>query len=125
MIASFALAAALQTGAIDWNALPPLPYRTAPVLSAEMHSFVGREVRERKCPVAPSRAATQNLQVEVAVLVESSGGIRTVVPRAIACPTIEQYAAALAAGFARNNLLPRSAAEPRWYRTTLSFSWRR
>lgn len=125
MIASFALAAALQTGAIDWNALPPLPYRTAPVISAEMHSFVGREVRERKCPVAPSPAPTQLLQVEVAVLVDSSGGIRTVVPRAIACPTVEQYAAALAAGFARSNLLPRSAAEPHWYRTTLSFSWRR
>ena len=50
------------------------------------------------------------MTVEVAVLVDGANGIRTAVPRAIRCPTVEQYAAALVAGFARGNLLPRTGA---------------
>jgi hypothetical protein len=124
MIATLALAAALQAGPINWDGLPPLPYRVQPIVAPEMHGFVEREVKQRKCPMAQTRTPTQTLQVGVAVLVDEKGGIRTVVPRAIACPTVEQYAAALVAGFARNNLLPRSASEPQWYRASVSFSWR-
>lgn len=124
MIAALFLAAALQAGPIDWDALPPLPYRTLPAIAPEMHSFVGREVRERNCPAPAPRAGVRTLDVEVAVLVDDMGGIRTVVPRAIACPTVEQYAAALTAGFARNNLLSRTAGEPQWYRSSIAFSWR-
>lgn len=123
MIAAFAIAAALQTGAINWGALPPLPYRTPPIITPDMHAFVGREVKERKCPAPEPRAGVLTLRVEIAILVDESGGIRTVVPRSIACPTVEQYGAALAAGFARNNLLPRTSNESRWYRTNLSFTW--
>jgi hypothetical protein len=50
--------------------------------------------------------------------------VRTVVPRAIQCATVEQYAAGLAAGFARGNLLPRNGTE-QWYKTSLTFSWRK
>ncbi|HVJ03269.1 MAG TPA: hypothetical protein VM662_13885 [Sphingomonas sp.] len=124
MITVLAIIAALQARAIDWAALPPLPYRAPPVVTPDMHAFVGREVKARKCPLPQPREPVQTLVVGVAVLVDETGGIRTVVPRAIDCPTVEQYAAALAAGFARNNLLPRNASAPQWYRADISFSWR-
>ena len=118
---ALALAAALQTAAIDWKGLAPLPWRTPPVLTAEMQAFVQREAVSRKCPLP----APGTITVEVAVLVDEASGIRTAVPRAIRCPTVEQYAAALVASFARGNLLPRTgAAAGQWYRASLTFTWK-
>jgi len=118
VIGSILLATALQSAPIDWDALPPLPWRAPPIITAEMQVFVQREVKLRKCVLAKPGVA----EVSIAVLVDENGSIRTTVPRAIACPSVEQYAAALAAGFARNNLLPRPGASEQWYRTTLSFT---
>lgn len=115
------LAAALQTAPIDWDTLPPLPWRAPPIITTEMQNFVQREVDLRKCKLAKPKA----MEVAVAVLIDESGNVRTSVPRAIACPSVEQYAAALVAGLARNNLLPRPGASEQWYRTTLSFTWTR
>jgi hypothetical protein len=113
------LAAALQTAPIDWDALPPLPWRAPPIVTAEMQSFVKREVKLRKCVTAkPGEIA-----VAVAVLIDENGSVRTSVPRAIACPSVEQYAAALVPGLARGNMLPRPTATEQWYRTTLTFTW--
>lgn len=117
MIGALALATALQTTAINWDALPPLPYRAPPLVTADMQKFVDREMRARKC-VRKGPA----MQVDVAVLVDEEGAIRTTVPRAINCPSIEQYAAALVASFARNNLLPRVDTAQQWYRTSLTFT---
>jgi hypothetical protein len=113
---------ALQTATIDWAALPVLPWRTPPAVTQTMNDFAGREVRARRCPVPQGNSLT----VELAVLIDGDGGVRTVVPRAIDCATVEQYAAGLAAGFARNNLLPRGeGAGEQWYKTSLTFSWRK
>lgn len=120
MITLLALGAALQTAAIDWKALAPLPWRAPPLVTPEMHAFVRREAIARKCPLA----TPGTINVEVAVLVDETNGIRTAVPRAIRCPTVEQYAAALVASFARNNLLPRTGTDQIWYRAQLSFSWK-
>lgn len=117
MIALLALAAGLQAAAIDWDALAPLPYRAPPLVTPEMHALVDREVRANKCPVTGSE-----LRVDIAVLVDDAGGIRTTVPRAIQCAPVEQYAAGLVAGFARGNLLPRMASGEQWYRTSLTFN---
>lgn len=117
MIALALLAA--QTGPIDWAALPALPWRAPPVVTASMSDFAGREAKARRCPVPHGNSIT----VELAVLVDGDA-VRTVVPRAIDCATVEQYAAGLAVGFARNNLLPRDAgASGQWYKTSLTFSW--
>lgn len=119
MSGTIALAAALQAVALNWDALPPLPWRAPPIVTADMQNFVQREVQLRRCPMGkPGK-----LEVQVAVLIDETGGIRTAVPRAINCPTVEQYAAALVAGFARNNLLPRPGASEQWYRTSLTFTW--
>ncbi len=114
------LALALQTTAIDWAALPALPWRAPPAVTQTMSDFAGREAKARRCPLPKGNSVT----VELAILVDGEGTVRTVVPRAIDCATVEQYAAGLAAGFARNNLLPRSAgAGEQWYKTSLTFSW--
>jgi hypothetical protein len=113
------LLAATQAAPLDWDALPPLPWRAPPLVTPEMHGFVQREVALRKCKTDKPG----ELAVPVAILVDENGAIRTTVPRAINCPSVEQYAAALAAGFARNNLLPRPGASEQWYRATLTFTW--
>jgi hypothetical protein len=113
-------AATLQLGQIDWPALPLVPYRLPPTISPQMHVFAGREAETRKCPLA--KPGTIN--VELAVLIDGEGQVRTVVPRAIDCATVEQYAAGLVAGFARNNLLPRSGGSEQWFKTTLTFTWK-
>ena len=120
MIAGSALLAGFQALLLQWNMLAPLPYKTAPQITPEMNSFVHREAIGRKCPLPQ----IDTMVVDVAILVDQSGGIRTAVPRAIGCTTVEQYAAALVAGFARNNLLPRTGTHEQWYRTTLTFTWR-
>ena len=119
MILAPLLLAMAQAVTLQWNTLAPLPYRAAPQITPDMNSFVQREAIGRKCPRVHPSAIT----VEVAVLVDHSGGIRTTVPRAIGCPTVEQYAAALIAGFARNNLLPRTGTSEQWYRTEVTFTW--
>lgn len=124
MIPAFALALAAQTAPIDWDGLAPLPYRAPPIVTAEMQAFVRNEVTTRNCPVPATAPQTVTVTVDVAVLVDPGDGIRVTVPRAIQCPTVEQYAAALVAGFARNNLLPRTAASEQWYKTSLTFTWK-
>jgi hypothetical protein len=125
VIATLLLAlAGPQTGSIDWATLPGLPYRAPPVVTASMHRFAAREARARRCPLPAVNGPNQRLTVELAILVDGEGEVRTVVPRAIQCATVEQYAAGLAAGFARGNLLPRNGTE-QWYKTSLTFSWRK
>lgn len=123
MIAAIALAVAVQATPprIDWPSLAPLPYRAEPQITSDMLAFVASEVTTRRCPLAigPGLALT----VDVAVLVDAQDNIRTTVPRAIQCPTVEQYAAAMVAGAARGNLLPRRASADQWYRTTVTFAW--
>ncbi len=63
-----------------------------------------------------------SLPVDVAVMVREPATVRTAIPRAIDCPTVEQFAAGLVTSFARNNL--RNPAEG-WYRVTVTFNWNR
>jgi hypothetical protein len=125
MIAAAAFALATQLAGIDWPSLPLLPYRLPPQLSPQMHVFAAREARTRHCPLPPADGARQTITVQLAVLIDGEGQVRTVVPRAIDCATVEQYAAGLVAAFARNNLLPRSTGNEQWYKTSLTFAWNR
>lgn len=113
--------APLQTRTINWDALASLPYRAVPVVTADMLGFVANEAATRKCPVPVGPG--QVLTIDVAVLIDPEGNVRTTIPRAIRCATVEQYAAALVAGFARNNLLPRTADADQWYRANITFAW--
>ncbi|WP_239019648.1 hypothetical protein [Sphingomonas suaedae] len=111
--------------AIDWTTLPDLPYRTAPQMTPAMHDWARGQVRARKCRARRLVDGRPAVRVEVAVLVHSEDGVRATIPRAIGCPSIEQYAAGLVAGFSRNNLTQRTAAPgAAWYRATVTFAWR-
>lgn len=112
-----------QTPALRWNSLPSLPYRTEPQVTPQMQAFVSREIRRQRCTVIRQsrRPDRQRVEVELAVLVDEAGGVRVVVPRAINCPSVEQYAAGVVTGFARGNVLPRGATSVQWYRTTVIF----
>ena len=46
---------------------------------------------------------------------------RRIVPRAINCPTVEQYAAGVASRFLRRNIGDADADS--WHRLTLAFAW--
>lgn len=106
----------------DWSTLPPLPYRDPPVPTVQMTRFVVDELRSRRCPVSRRTAAfRRTLSLDLAVLIAPSGLIRRVVPRAIDCMTVEQYAAGLVTSMARGNLSLRSAQGDAWYRATIAF----
>ena len=107
----------------DWSTLPILPYLRAPVVTPSMASFVGGEVASDRCAVPRPAGGQYDVRLDLAVLVDSVGTIRRVVPRAIGCPTVEQYGAGLVTGFARDNLPPRIGAIAGWYRTVLAFDW--
>ena len=100
---------------VDWTAMPPIPWRSEPAITPDLTGFVAGEVRAGRC--ATPRSA---VEVPLAVLVRADGLVRAVVPRAIDCPSVEQFAAGLVTSFARNNLRQPAAG---WYRTTLTFAW--
>jgi hypothetical protein len=108
---------------IAWDALPLVPYRVEPTLQPDMHAFVADEVRAGRCKAAGATAARGAIVVDVAMLVTPESGPRLTIPRAIDCPTVEQYAAGLVLSFTRNNMPPRAALVPQWYRATLRFQW--
>lgn len=109
---------------LDWDSLPDLPYRNPPQVTAPMNNYVKAQTRAAHCRVqrrvADKRPA---LRVEIAVLVHPEDGVRTAVPRAVGCAPVEQYAAGLVTGFARNNLSTRAIAAEQWYRATVTFVW--
>lgn len=110
--------------AIDWESLPNLPYRETPSMTPAMHDWARGQVRARQCRARRLVDGRPAVRVEVAALVDEDG-VRATIPRAIGCPSIEQYAAGLVAGFSRNNLTQRTGAPgPAWYRATVTFAWR-
>lgn len=113
------LLAVMQATAVpplaDWPALAPLPWRTPPVLGAETTAFVAQEVSAGRCTPPDPRSLTLGVVAQVS----REGQVRVVVPQAIGCPAVEQYAAGLVTGYARGNL--RDTVEG-WYRVTVTFT---
>lgn len=108
----------------DWSILAPIPYVSTPQLAPQIAGFVAGEITAGRCPILKPADGHYVVRVDVATLVGTDGIVRRTVPHAIACPTVEQYAAGLVTGFARGNLSPRGAAGDTWYRATIVFDWR-
>ena len=108
----------------DWAALPPLQYFRPTPDDPALANFVRGEVQAKRCAAARPAPGGWALTVDVAVLVQASGMVSRTVPRAINCPSVEQYAAGLVFSRARGNVAPDAGARDGWYRTTLSFAWR-
>lgn len=107
----------VQTMTVDWDALPLLPIRSAPIITQEMEKFAAAQALEAKC-VLPDGP----LSVDVAVLLDEDDALRAAVPRAIDCPVIEQFVASLVQANARYNLLPRVTSNEQWYRANITFN---
>lgn len=124
MAALFLQAAPVPPVPADWAALAPIPYITPPEMTVPLASFVAGEIAAGRCAVPKPADGHYVVRVEVATLVAGEGLVRRTVPRAIACPTVEQYAAGLVQGFARGNIAARAGAPDIWYRATVVFDWR-
>ena len=105
---------------VDWAPLPVLRYRRRPNVPAVLSDFVRDEVHAGRCAMP----AGSRLSVDFAVLIAANGAVRRIVPRAIGCPTVEQYASGLMLRLARDNVL-NPVLVPTWYRAGLTFAWGR
>ena len=106
----------------DWSLLAPLPYVKPPEMAAPLSGFVASEIAAGRCPVPRPADGHYVVKLDVATLVGADGVIRRTVPRAIQCPTVEQYGAGLVISFARGNVRSSGAAD-QWYRASLIFDW--
>ncbi len=107
----------------DWSDLRPLPNARDLGDDRTLSSFVRAEVKAGRCAAATQSPDGWVLKIDVAVLLAPTGQARRIVPRAIACPSVEQYAAGLVSSMARGSVAPTAVVADTWYRTSLTFSW--
>lgn len=109
--------------------VPPVDVSTLPVLQLARSdpatidsTFIRDELNAGRCqlPAAP-RLPAQPLRLDLAVFVSEQGKVRRLLPRAIGCPTVEQYASGLVSRRLRGKIVPPRA--PGWYQTSISFRW--
>ncbi|WP_288459345.1 hypothetical protein [uncultured Sphingomonas sp.] len=122
LFAQAAVTAAINPPA-DWSTLAPLPIQrpAAPAPAPALSQFVRDEVAAGRCSAAMATARGHALSVDLAVLVGAGGQVRRIVPRAIGCATVEQYASGIALNLTRAAL--RAPGADTWYRTSVDFAW--
>ena len=108
----------------DWATLAPMPYVEAPNVTPALAQFVAGEIAAGRCAIPKPADGHYVVKIDIAALVGADGSVRHAVPHAIQCPSVEQYAAGLAMGFARGNLAARGNGGDIWYRATITFDWR-
>lgn len=125
MIAALLLQAAdLPAVPADWSLLAPLPFTATPQVTPSLSGFVANEIAAGRCAQPKPADGHYVVHVDVATLIGTDGVVRRTVPRAIQCPTVEQYAAGLVVSFARGNVAARATTSDTWYRATITFDWR-
>lgn len=101
----------------DWSAMPELPVAARP--GFDPSAYVRREVAAGRCRAAPA-GSVMAVTAPVAVLVDAAGAVQRVVPRAIECPTVEQFTAGYVSSLARRT----AGLKPGWYRYAVTYRWR-
>ena len=107
----------------DWSQLPMLPIRRSATIRANTSMYVHGEVMAGRCAKAVRTAQGWTLTLDLAVLATPQGRLRRVTPRAIDCPTVEQYAAGVLVGTPRDAIDVSDAEGDTWYRTSMTFTW--
>lgn len=116
-------AASLAAPPTDWSALPALRLSNTPDYAALMTTFVHDEVAAGRCAAPPAVAGKTSIKVDMVVLVSPGGDALRIVPRAINCPTVEQFAAGVVQKAVRGNIAGSPPATDSWYRTGMTLSW--
>ncbi len=101
----------------DWSTLPELSVLRNWSSDPRLSDFVRDAVAAGRC----AAGAGGRIDVDLAMFVTGDGQVRRIVPRAIGCATVEQYASGLASQMIRRNVATPDAEG--WYRTTIRFSW--
>ncbi|HXH16384.1 MAG TPA: hypothetical protein VNJ10_09660 [Sphingomonas sp.] len=106
----------------DWSNLPVLRMRRQASTVANTSAYVHDEVAAGRCAKVVRTPQGWALTVDLAVLLTPDGRLRRITPRAIDCPTVEQYAAGVILG-ARDSIDAGDVDTDTWYRTSLTFAW--
>lgn len=106
-----------------WLTLPQLRYLRPLPSMAGLSGYVRSEVEAGRCAAVSRSASSGVVRVDMAVLVTSDSRIRRIVPRAIDCLTVEQYASGLVSRMARDNIDNLGVEKDTWFRTALIFAW--
>lgn len=120
-ITALAALALSEQPPLDWSTLPSFPLPRA-VIVTEGTSFVRRELTER-CAGGTDASQSRQFAMAVAILVADAGHVRRVTPRAVGCPTVEQYTAGYVLSLTRGGPGSLSAPAPGWYRLTVTYRW--
>ena len=107
----------------DWSGLPVLRMRRSATTQANTSTYVHGEVLAGRCDKAVRTDSGWTLTLDLAVLATPQGRLRRVTPRAIDCPTVEQYAAGVLVGTPRDSLDLGDPQGDTWYRTSMTFAW--
>jgi hypothetical protein len=117
-------AAALTAPPSDWSALPPLRLTQTPDYTLIMTKFVHDEVAAGRCAAPAPVAGKVTVKLDLIVLVASATNqALRVVPRAINCPTVEQFAAGVIEKAARDNIAGPAPGSDSWYHTSMTITW--
>lgn len=117
-------AAAAVAPPADWSVLPPLRLAQAPDYAAIMTRFVQDEVAAGRCAAPPPVDGRTGLRLDLIVLVAgSTNQVVRVVPRAINCPTVEQFAAGVVQKAARDNIAGPPPGSDSWFHTGMTLTW--
>lgn len=126
MIGLVLLLQVATAGAIpgDWSALPALRLTTPPDYPAIMTKFVHDEVAAGRCAAPANADGKVSLKLDMIVLVSAANGeVARIVPKAINCPTVEQFAAGVVQKAARGNVAGAAPATDSWFRTGMTITW--
>jgi len=106
----------------EWSTLPtyPLP-RTASI--ADGVGFVRDEVEAGRCHPQSPPPGDERLQLPVAILVGRAGQVRQIVPRAIGCPSVEQYVVGYLLSLTRTGTESSVSLPAGWYQLTAGYRW--
>lgn len=130
MIAALALMAQAATAPAaapllrsNWSTLPSIRFMKPVIDGPRLADFVRAEIRHGRCAAQRRTSAGWGLTIDVAVLVTPQGFVRRTVPRAIDCPSVEQYAAGLAFSRAAGNIATEGMTADGWFKTSVAFAW--
>ncbi|WP_374945144.1 hypothetical protein [Sphingomonas sp.] len=107
----------------DWSRLAPLRFVAPPRPDPGVSVYVRSETQAGRCAATTRTADGWALRVDMAALVGADGRARQIIPRAIDCPTVEQFAVGLMSRTTRDNVDAAGILADIWLKTSLTFAW--